>query len=154
MLGYENLRLFRVGKGGNRPNTSVPSSDVAPPGDGGSNVPAIDGLTKPCPSGDVSSCRVDFSSLCYFYGRDIYEMLTPKRPIGLIGSYVGGTPDEAWSSPDALAKCLNPVGPPPPQKTAYSSLWNSMIVPLTRTTIKGAIWVRDVSTADLRPASL
>ena len=49
-----------------------------------------------------------FSATCWFYGRDIYEKLgegKDKRPLGLIGTYVGGTPDEHWSSPDALKEC-------------------------------------------------
>jgi sialate O-acetylesterase len=53
---------------------------------------------------------------------------------------VGGTPDEAWSSTDALEQCLEPNGHWPVQKTNYSFLWNSMIAPLTNTTIKGAVW--------------
>ena len=75
--------------------------------------------------------------------------VTPPRPIGLIGSYVGGTPDEAWSSPDALKKCLRPrhaSGATAPNTTREevkepnSVLWNGMINPLTRSTIKGAVW--------------
>ena len=141
MLEYQDyLRLYRVGRGGNRDaNMSEISTEVSPPGDGGSNV-TVPGWSKPCPDGTAKSCRRDFSSLCFFYGRDLYEMLEPKRPIGLIGSYVGGTPDEAWSSEDALEKCLDPNAPRPPQKTGYSVLWNSMIAPLTNTTIFGAVW--------------
>lgn len=49
-----------------------------------------------------------FSAACYFFGRDVFHYLNSTgqaRPIGLIGSYVGGTPDEHWSSQDALDKC-------------------------------------------------
>ena len=52
-----------------------------------------------------------------------------------------GTPVEAWSSPAALAKC--PHDAPPndePSPDNDSVLWNSMIVPFLRTTLKGAIW--------------
>ena len=31
--------------------------------------------------------------------------LEGKVPVGLVGSMVGGTPVEAWSGPDALARC-------------------------------------------------
>ena len=34
------------------------------------------------------------------------------RPIGLIETNVGGTPDQHWSSPDALHKCKNLPGNP------------------------------------------
>ena len=44
-----------------------------------------------------------FSAVCWFYGRDIYDQY--KIPLGLISSNWGGTPDEAWSSPDALKMC-------------------------------------------------
>ena len=44
-----------------------------------------------------------FSAVCWFYGKNLYDQL--KRPIGLIATDWGGTPVEAWSSPDALHKC-------------------------------------------------
>lgn len=44
-----------------------------------------------------------FSAVCWFYGKNLYDQL--KRPIGLIATDWGGTPIEAWSSPDALQKC-------------------------------------------------
>ena len=72
------------------------------PNDPGGSMPAVQGWTSPCTDG---ICRVDFSSMCYFFGRDIYDSLakhdTP-RPVGLIGTYWGGTADELWSSPEAL----------------------------------------------------
>ena len=44
-----------------------------------------------------------FSAVCWVFGRDMYEYL--GYPIGLVDTDWGGTPVEAWSSPDALAKC-------------------------------------------------
>jgi sialate O-acetylesterase len=107
MLDYQkNLRLYRVGRGGNRDSFNEVSTEVADPRDGGSNA-TVPGWSKPCFNGTKESCRIDFSAVCYFFGRDLYDMVSPKRPIGLIGSYVGGTPDEAWSSTDALEKCVS-----------------------------------------------
>jgi sialate O-acetylesterase len=87
----------------------------------------------------AKKCRVDFSAMCWFYGRNVHKALadagTP-RPIGLIQSCQSGTPDEAWSSKDALAKCNAGGG---------STLWNGMIVPLLNTTIKGAVWYQGES---------
>ena len=40
------------------------------------------------------------------FGRKLYDKF--KVPIGLISSNYGGTPVEAWSSPDALRKCSIP----------------------------------------------
>ncbi len=41
-----------------------------------------------------------FSAVGYFFGREIFE--TQKIPVGLVGSYWGGTPAEAWTSLEAL----------------------------------------------------
>lgn len=43
-----------------------------------------------------------FSAVGYFFGRDLREKL--KRPIGLIGTYWGGTPAQAWTSISGLQK--------------------------------------------------
>ncbi len=43
-----------------------------------------------------------FSAVAYFFGRDLRATL--HRPIGLIGSYWGGTPAEAWVSLSGLQK--------------------------------------------------
>ena len=72
-------------------------------------------------------------------------------PIGLIATSVGGTPAEAWSSPAAIQKCTNPPPMPPgpvlpPQ--ANTVLWQSMVVPLLRTTIKGVVWWQGEANAD------
>ena len=32
-----------------------------------------------------------YSAACWFYGRDIYNALPTKVPVGLISTYVGGT---------------------------------------------------------------
>ena len=43
-----------------------------------------------------------FSAVGYFFGHELRTNLS--RPIGLIGSYVGGTPCQAWTSYSALKK--------------------------------------------------
>ncbi len=43
-----------------------------------------------------------FSAAGYFFGRELQSHL--NRPIGLIGTYWGGTPAQAWTSIDALRK--------------------------------------------------
>lgn len=44
----------------------------------------------------------DFSAVAYFFGREIHQEV--GVPIGLIQSTWGGTPAEAWTSPEALAQ--------------------------------------------------
>ena len=41
--------------------------------------------------------------MCWYYGIQLYKEL--GYPIGLVSTTWGGTPVEAWSSPDALAAC-------------------------------------------------
>ncbi len=41
-----------------------------------------------------------FSAVGYFFGREIH--LARRVPVGLIGSYVGGTPAQAWTSIEGL----------------------------------------------------
>lgn len=43
-----------------------------------------------------------FSGVGYFFGRDLRKSL--NRPIGLIGSYWGGTPAQGWTSLSGLGK--------------------------------------------------
>ncbi|XP_028397803.1 sialate O-acetylesterase-like [Dendronephthya gigantea] len=85
-----------------------------------------------------------FSAVCWYYGVQLYKEL--GYPIGLVASTWGGTPVEAWSSPEALATCgiaetefasnnLHKSWPSNP-----SCLWNAMIVPFLNMTIYGSIW--------------
>lgn len=46
----------------------------------------------------------DFSAVCYYFGRQHIEK-HPEIPVGLVGSYWGGTRIESWMSPDALKRC-------------------------------------------------
>jgi len=79
----------------------------------------------------------------------LYDQLSV--PIGLFSDNWGGTPVQAWSSPEAYSKCKanlaeNPVIPseiPSEQITGPndpSNLWNAMIVPVLPMTILGALW--------------
>jgi len=74
-------------------------------------------------------------------------VLSPTVPIGLIESDVGGTPDEHWSSPDALRACEGPRPWDMPPGTVDSVLWNAMVVGLLRTTISGVAWYQGENNA-------
>ena len=77
------------------------------------------------------------SAMCWLWARDMYAALDPPRPLGTIVAAQCGTPDEPFSSADALAKCEDPAAPYPKGSTA---LWNGMVVPLLNTTIYGVVW--------------
>lgn len=59
----------------------------------------VDGDWFPCSPKAFEDGR-DFSAVGFFFGRQLLKSL--DCPIGLIGSYVGGSPVEAWMSEKAL----------------------------------------------------
>ena len=103
----------------------------------------------------------DFSAVAWYFGRELQRTL--KVPIGLIGTYWGGSPAEAWMSeavlranPDykrdildtyfaALRKTQGTTNRPPVWRPA--ELYNGMIAPLLPYGIKGAIWYQGESNA-------
>ena len=56
-------------------------------------------------SSPPSAGGANFSAVCWLMGRDLQRAVQPPRPIGLVEASLGGTPIEAWSSPEALAAC-------------------------------------------------
>jgi sialate O-acetylesterase len=138
---YAHIRFIRAG----HQLGPTPMLELLSPHNGGSMEP-VNGWTSPCIIvGGIEKCRVDFSSMCWFYGRNVYSALAAQgkpRPIGLIEDCWSGSPDEQWSSRDALAKCLDPT-----KKITDGGMWNGMIRPVLNTTIKGAIWYQGESDA-------
>lgn len=130
---YPNIRVFTVG-------TSTTSATP---------LEEFHTISQPWAIASPASVGVGnwsaFSAACWFFGRDLYNDL--KVPIGLLSDNWGGTPVQAWSSPDALAKCKaespKKVGGP----SDPSQLWNAMIVPILRMTIKGATWYQGEANA-------
>ena len=70
-----------------------------------------------------------FSATCWLTARNIAEMLGPSVPLGLVGSYVGGTPVESWTPG------LNPADKDP-EGHQFAVLYNAMIAPLTGMAIR------------------
>ncbi|XP_069138696.1 sialate O-acetylesterase-like isoform X2 [Argopecten irradians] len=152
---YPNIRLFTV----NQVTSKVPLTDLDAP------------KSIKQPWSVASRKAVDggawgyFSAVCWLYGKYLYQKL--GYPIGLVNTCWGGTPVEAWSSPDALAKCgldsetiasdlmmepfygrISPDGNfGGPQNSMV--LWNAMIHPLLDMTIYGAIWYQGENNAHL-----
>ncbi|CAG5125211.1 unnamed protein product [Candidula unifasciata] len=140
-VNYPTIRLFTV----RDKLSTVPLDDL---------IEVQQGWTRPS-SGVVG----DFSAICWVYGKNIHKTL--GHAIGLVHSSWGGTPAEAWSSPVALAKCGNLHDRKGDKYDNYneeyiihesttevrlqdqnsnSVLWNAMIHPLLKTSIKGVIW--------------
>eukprot|EP00937_MAST-01D_sp_MAST-1D-sp2_P002621 g2621.t1 len=129
MAGYDDgMRLFMV------PGNSQAGPQAEMKDNAGWRTPSVTGG--------------GFSAMCWFFGRDIYSALGKKVPVGLIETNVGGTPDQHWSSPDALQQCKG-HGDPWDWDANFtdSVLWNGMVVPLLRTVHSGAIWMQGEANA-------
>jgi sialate O-acetylesterase len=110
----------------------------------------------------------NFSGVAFFFARRLQEQL--HVPVGIIQAGYGGTPAEAWTSPDVLAAVpqfkqtmeddlarLAKVEADPRQVAnpkrftlpfaAAGGLFNAMINPLIPTTIRGVIWYQGESNA-------
>lgn len=91
-----------------------------------------------------SSTAADFSSIGYFFGRNLTEKL--KVPVGLIGSYWGGTCAQAWIAKDvfdkdtSLLSMTQNIEPYGWAAKGSSLLYNSMIHPIIGYRLAGVIW--------------
>jgi sialate O-acetylesterase len=69
-------------------------------------TPAPEGTRADLPQGEwiraIPGEAMDFSAVAYFFAREIHRKY--GIPIGLVNASVGGTPIEAWMSPEALQK--------------------------------------------------
>lgn len=98
------------------------------------------GKWEVCDENSIST----FSAVGYFFGRRLNDQL--KVPVGLIGSYWGGTCIQAWMPAEAfrtnqelqkMTENIESYGWAPKGATI---LYNAMIHPLTRYRIAGTIW--------------
>ena len=98
-----------------------------------------------------------FSAICYLTVRDAMRLVKqPNRPIGLIEDDWGGTPVQAWSTPEALKSCglstvdcpTEPQSSPTPivhggKCTFYpSALYNHMLSPLVGYGLRAVLWMQ------------
>jgi sialate O-acetylesterase len=93
----------------------------------------------------------DFSAVAYYFGKYLNEGLGDV-PVGLIGSYWGGTSIEPWMDDfiirheklEPLTEKLQPSWAP----TANSSLYNAMIHPVQNYRISGVVWYQGEANCD------
>ena len=88
------------------------------------------------------------SAVCYLYARNIYDEI--GIPLGLIVSAWGGTHIESWSTPDMLDACGIDKEQPNcngDMQNCNSRLYNKMIHPLRKHTLKGFLWYQGEANA-------
>lgn len=133
---HPQIRLFQAGNF----SSKEPLEDVEP-GIAMYGIPPAECQWRPCSPDTVKT----FSSTAYFFARELHNQL--QVPIGIIDASWGGTPAEAWT-PAAGLKALGYTAaleqaaalPQQSDQKIPTRLYNGMIHPLRRFTIKGAIW--------------
>ena len=91
-----------------------------------------------------------FSAACWHFAEALVDAAAargePPVPLGLVGSYWGGTMIEMWMPNATVGSCRNASGrawaPSQMQRwdIAAGALFNGMVAPLVNTSITGAIW--------------
>lgn len=131
---YTNIRFIRV------------NSEAAELPDDSMDISIAHGWAQPS-----SPHLGGMSAICFLYAKYLYD--SPynqlKVPFGLIHSAVGGTKIESWSTQEALDTCgiekeqTNCASPD--FINCNTRLYNKMIHPLTRNTLKGVLWYQGES---------
>ncbi|XP_048767648.1 sialate O-acetylesterase-like [Ostrea edulis] len=127
LVNYPNIRLFQV----HNAFSATPYGDVQ-------HDTAL--WLKP-----NRRTMVHYSAVCWLYGKYLSQHF--NYPIGLVDADWGGTRIEAWSSPDALSACSGFSGHRKRNQNSNNQLYNAMIYPLLRNTIKGVIWYQGEANA-------
>lgn len=96
---------------------------------------------------------IDFEAIAYFFGRKLSQEL--NVPIGIIGCAYGGTRIEAWMSKASLKKFdaseykdEKDLGQGDLYKQNPAVIYNGMVMPVIRYTIKGWLWYQGESNRD------
>jgi sialate O-acetylesterase len=98
----------------------------------------------------------DFSCIGYYFGRKLNEEL--NVPVGMIGSYWGGTAIQPWMPKESFQKdtSLNTVAErilPKWTPVAQSVMFNAMINPVAKYKIAGVLWYQGEANAVDRKGS-
>eukprot|EP00750_Incisomonas_marina_P011167 INCI16350.5.p1 GENE.INCI16350.5~~INCI16350.5.p1 ORF type:complete len:812 (+),score=130.53 INCI16350.5:666-3101(+) len=157
---FPNFKFFMTA----RATSNVPRFDLVPitdPGatcdDGSKNTSTSScnrWLTQSEALGDgtTDSFAGHFSAVCYMTVRDMARLHTSigsTRPVGLIQSAWGGTRVEAWMSAEAID--ASGFASSVPQKTGPNNatvLYNAMVAPFNRVSVRAALWYQGEANAD------
>ena len=128
---YTNIRMFRVGE----TPSGQPEDDLIFLRD------YWDEWVDPKTDGwKYGKYLLDFSAICFLFARGMSDHLGNK-PLGLIASSYAGTRIEAWSPPETLDTCgIEDYIDVNHYYNSNSHLYNSMVHPFHKMSIKGAIW--------------
>jgi hypothetical protein len=88
-----------------------------------------------------------FSAVCWYTGKNYYENLGGKVPVGLFEAAVGGSPIEYWLSTESIAKCETDE-PQCDDKWPDSAFYDNQIVALQPYTVGAIVW--DQAERDLK----
>jgi sialate O-acetylesterase len=125
--GNYNIRHFQVGQ----VSSAIPENDCT--GKWETSAPSSTG---------------DFSAVAYLFGKHLYDIL--KVPVGLINASWDGAPIRSWIERSVLQDRFKEIDLSEFEggrlnKRTPSGLFNGMIHPVTKYTIKGAVWYQGES---------
>jgi hypothetical protein len=88
-----------------------------------------------------------FSAACWYFAQELTDMAVKNNesvvPLGLIGTYWGGTMIEMWMKNDTVSECKNASGASAVYQRGdihNGALYNGMLCPFLNMTVKGALW--------------
>jgi hypothetical protein len=119
-LRYPAIRVFTVGQANNGANFSDAPMDDLQAVEAGWSAPTNASMGDRAAGGQFGQ----FSAVCWFFGRRVFDGLGGAVPVGLISNNWPGTTVETWSTPASLAACPATAAHPP-----RTLLWNAMLRP-------------------------
>ena len=105
------------------------------------------------PCGHNCSHGVDgiggFSAACWYFGKGLADdPALAGVPIGLVGTFVGGTYIEQWIQNKSSGDCQQTLCSPGPRKQKWcyqaGTLYSGNIAPFINQTVQGFVWYRPI----------
>lgn len=80
----------------------------------------------------------NFSAVCWYTGRTLFDTLGGEVPVGLAMNAVGGHAVESWLGPRQLEACR--ISTPCTAQQPLSKIWNATIIPMQPYTFGSMVW--------------